>query len=132
MVYTVFYKTSSFAGYCFLDKNSIHPKRYGVFSFKAFIAVLVKIQICSFIAIILYFPSLNNPFLNLIFILFIQYIKPLQMAFIYHLQGFSCLYSPYFDKFLRIHLFCELSLFCVPVAYPRNYPYPLQQSYFTF
>ncbi|NBI77065.1 hypothetical protein D3Z42_16805, partial [Lachnospiraceae bacterium] len=25
------------------------PKRYGVFSFKAFIAVLVKIQICSFI-----------------------------------------------------------------------------------
>ena len=27
MVYTVFYKTSSFAGYCFLDKNSIHPKR---------------------------------------------------------------------------------------------------------
>ncbi len=49
MVYTVFYKTSSFAGYCFLDKNSIHPKRYGVFSFKAFIAVLVKIQICSFI-----------------------------------------------------------------------------------
>lgn len=52
MVYTVFYKTSSFAGYCFLDKNSIHPKRYGVFSFKAFIAVLVKIQICSFIVII--------------------------------------------------------------------------------
>ena len=49
MVYTVFYKTSSFAGYCFLDKNSIHPKRYGVFSFKAFKAVLVKIQICSFI-----------------------------------------------------------------------------------
>ena len=49
MVYTVFYKTSSFAGYCFLDKNSIHPKRYGVFSFKTFKAVLVKIQICSFI-----------------------------------------------------------------------------------
>ena len=49
MVYTVFYKTSSFAGYCFLDKNSIHPKGYGVFSFKAFKAVLVKIQICSFI-----------------------------------------------------------------------------------
>ena len=36
MVYTVFYKTSSFAGYCFLGKNSIHQKRYGVFSFKAF------------------------------------------------------------------------------------------------
>ena len=49
MVYTVLYKTSSFAGYCFLGKNSIHPKRYGVFSFKAFKAVLVKIQICSFI-----------------------------------------------------------------------------------
>ena len=49
MVYTVFYKTSSFAGYCFLGKNSIHPKRYDVFSFKAFIAILVKIQICSFI-----------------------------------------------------------------------------------
>ena len=49
MVYAVFYKTSSFAGYCFPDKNSIHPKRCGVFSFKAFIAVLVKIQICSFI-----------------------------------------------------------------------------------
>lgn len=55
MVYTVFYKTSSFAGYCFLDKNSIHPKRYGVFSFKAFIAVLVKIQICSFIDANIYF-----------------------------------------------------------------------------
>ena len=51
MVYTVLYKTSSFAGYCFLGKNSIHPKRYGVFSFKAFKAVLVKIQICSFIDI---------------------------------------------------------------------------------
>ena len=51
MVYTVFYKTSSFAGYCFLGKNSIHPKRYDVFSFKAFIAILVKIQICSFIVI---------------------------------------------------------------------------------
>ncbi len=49
MVYTVFYKTSSFAGYCFLSRYSIHPKRYGVFSFKVFIAVLVKIQICSFI-----------------------------------------------------------------------------------
>ena len=52
MVYTVFYKTSSFAGYCFLSRYSIHPKRYGVFSFKVFIAVLVKIQICSFIVII--------------------------------------------------------------------------------
>ncbi len=50
MVYTVFYKTSSFAGYCFLDKNSINPKRYDVFSFKAFNAILVKIQFCSFIA----------------------------------------------------------------------------------
>ena len=49
MVYTVFYKTSSFAGYCFLDKNSINPKRYDVFSFKAFNAILVKIQFCSFI-----------------------------------------------------------------------------------
>ena len=49
MVYTVFYKTSSFAGYCFLGKNSIHPKRYDVFSFKAFNAILVKIQFCSFI-----------------------------------------------------------------------------------
>ena len=54
MVYTVLYKTSSFAGYCFLDKNSIHPKGYGVFSFKAFKAVLVKIQICSFIGRIIY------------------------------------------------------------------------------
>ena len=51
MVYTVFYKTSSFAGYCFLGKNSIHPKRYGVFSFKAYKVILVKIQICSFIDI---------------------------------------------------------------------------------
>lgn len=51
MVYTVFYKTSSFAGYCFLDKNSINPKRYDVFSFKAFNAILVKIQFCSFIVI---------------------------------------------------------------------------------
>ena len=25
------------------------------------------------------------------------------MAFIYHLQVLSCLYSPYFDEFLRIH-----------------------------
>jgi hypothetical protein len=54
MVYTVFYKTSSFAGYCFLDKNSINPKRYDVFSFKAFNAILVKIQFCSFIDVELY------------------------------------------------------------------------------
>ena len=57
MVYTVLYKTSSFAGYCFLDKNSIHPKGYGVFSFKAFKAVLVKIQICSFIVYKNYVPE---------------------------------------------------------------------------
>jgi len=49
MVYTVFYKTSSFAGYCFLGKNSIHPKRRDVFSFKQFEVILVKFQICSFI-----------------------------------------------------------------------------------
>lgn len=50
MVYTVFYKTSSFAGYCFLNKNSIHPKRRDVFNFKHFEVTLVKFQICSFIA----------------------------------------------------------------------------------
>ena len=49
MVYTVFYKTSSFAGYCFLDKNSIHPKRRDVFNFEHFKVTLVKFQICSFI-----------------------------------------------------------------------------------
>ncbi len=49
MVYTVFYKTSSFAGYCFLNKNSIHLKRLDVFSFRSFNATLVKFQICSFI-----------------------------------------------------------------------------------
>ena len=51
MVYTVFYKTSSFAGYCFLNKNSIHPKRRDVFNFKHFEVTLVKFQICSFIVI---------------------------------------------------------------------------------
>ena len=51
MVYTVFYKTSSFAGYCFLDKNSIHPKRRDVFNFEHFKVTLVKFQICSFIVI---------------------------------------------------------------------------------
>ena len=51
MVYTVFYKTSSFAGYCFLNKNSIHPKRRDVFNFKHFEVTLVKFQICSFIAV---------------------------------------------------------------------------------
>lgn len=51
MVYTVFYKTSSFAGYCFLNKNSIHPKRRDVFNFKHFEVTLVKFQICSFIDI---------------------------------------------------------------------------------
>ena len=50
MVYTVFYKTSSFAGYCFLNKNSIHPKRRDVFNFKHFEVTLVKFQICSFTA----------------------------------------------------------------------------------
>ena len=49
MVYTVFYKTSSFTGYCFLDKNSIHPKRRDVFNFEHFKVTLVKFQICSFI-----------------------------------------------------------------------------------
>lgn len=49
MVYTVFYKTSSFAGYCFLIKNSIHQKRRDVFIFTPFKATLVKFQICSFI-----------------------------------------------------------------------------------
>ena len=57
MVYTVFYKTSSFAGYCFLNKNSIHPKRRDVFNFKHFEVTLVKFQICSFIA---YYPF-GNP-----------------------------------------------------------------------
>ena len=52
MVYTVFYKTSSFAGYCFLDKNSIHPKRRDVFNFEHFKVTLVKFQICSFIVCI--------------------------------------------------------------------------------
>ena len=33
----------------------------------------------------------------------------------------SYLQSPNFDKFLLIHLFCELSSFCVLVAYPQNY-----------
>ena len=36
MVYTVFYKTSSFAGYCFLSKYSIHPQRRDVFSYMHF------------------------------------------------------------------------------------------------
>ena len=51
MVYTVFHKTSSFAGYCFGDGNSIHLKRRDVFSFKPFNAIWVKFQICSFIVI---------------------------------------------------------------------------------
>lgn len=50
MVYTVFYKTSSSVGYCFLSRYSIHPQRHDVFSFMLFEATLVKIQICSFIA----------------------------------------------------------------------------------
>mgnify|MGYP001036203467 CR=1 FL=1 len=50
MVYTVFYKTSSFVGYCFLSRYSIHPQRHDVFSFMLFEATLVKFQICSFIA----------------------------------------------------------------------------------
>lgn len=61
MVYTVFYKTSSFAGYCFLDKNSIHPKRRDVFNFEHFRVTLVKFQICSFIVNnILMIDMLNN------------------------------------------------------------------------
>ena len=55
MVYTVFYKTSSFAGYCFLNKNSIHPKRRDVFNFKHFEVTLVKFQICSFIVYFKFF-----------------------------------------------------------------------------
>ena len=61
MVYTVFYKTSSFAGYCFLDKNSIHPKRFDVFSFKPFNTTLVKFQICSFIDYSLITYGSNSP-----------------------------------------------------------------------
>ena len=57
MVYTVFYKTSSFAGYCFLDKNSIHPKRRDVFNFEHFKVTLVKFQICSFIELKLNFKK---------------------------------------------------------------------------
>ena len=49
MVYTVFYKTSSFTGYLFGDKNSIHLKRRDVFIFWSFKTTFVKIQICSFI-----------------------------------------------------------------------------------
>ena len=51
MVYTVFYKTSSFVGYCFLSRYSIHPQRHDVFSFMLFEATLVKFQICSFIVL---------------------------------------------------------------------------------
>lgn len=51
MVYTVFYKTSSSVGYCFLSRYSIHPQRHDVFSFMLFEATLVKIQICSFIEV---------------------------------------------------------------------------------
>ena len=58
MVYTVFYKTSSFAGYCFLDKNSIHPKRRDVFNFEHFKVTLVKFQICSFIVLYIGFNLL--------------------------------------------------------------------------
>ena len=49
MVYTVFYKTSSFVGYCFLSRYSIHPQRHDVFSLMLFEAILVEFQICSFI-----------------------------------------------------------------------------------
>lgn len=50
MVYTVFHKASSFAGYCvYLFKNSIHLKRRDVFIFMQFKTTLVKFQICSFI-----------------------------------------------------------------------------------
>ena len=33
----------------------------------------------------------------------------------------SYLFSPNFDKYLCVHLFCEVSLFLVPVTYPQNY-----------
>ena len=49
MVYTVLYKTSSFVGYCFLSRYSIHPQRHDVFSLMLFDAILVEFQICSFI-----------------------------------------------------------------------------------
>ena len=74
MVYTVFYKTSSFAGYCFLDKNSIHPKRRDVFNFEHFKVTLVKFQICSFIVYIFVYisekihVSVNYFFVGMIFI----------------------------------------------------------------
>ncbi len=47
MVYTVPYKTSSFAGYCFLGRYSIHPQRRDVFSYVLFYATLVKFQSLS-------------------------------------------------------------------------------------
>ena len=71
MVYTVFYKTSSFAGYCFLNKNSIHPKRRDVFNFKHFEVTLVKFQICSFI-VVKRCPKLCSVFHN--FVTFLQQI----------------------------------------------------------
>ena len=82
MVYTVFYKTSSFAGYCFLNKNSIHPKRCDVFNFKHFEVTLVKFQICSFI--VLYF--------NFLFLLYQDFsnnqfrisIKFIRKTYLYH------------------------------------------------
>lgn len=64
MVYTVFYKTSSFAGYCFLNKNSIHPKRRDVFNFKHFEVTLVKFQICSFIDMFIFITVLQRLLAN--------------------------------------------------------------------
>ena len=72
MVYTVFYKTSSFAGYCFLDKNSIHPKRRDVFNFEHFKVTLVKFQICSFIVCILFF--IDHSFQEIFFIFPVSYL----------------------------------------------------------
>lgn len=34
-MFTIFYNTSTFVGYCFGDGNGIHPKRSDVFSFKS-------------------------------------------------------------------------------------------------
>ena len=51
MVYTVFYTTSSFAGYCVLSRNSMHPQRRDAFRFKSFEAALVKFHIRLFIVV---------------------------------------------------------------------------------
>ena len=76
MVYTVFYKTSSFAGYCFLNKNSIHPKRRDVFNFKHFEVTLVKFQICSFIVIIIFVCRIFNT--SIVFTVCLNRIRTLE------------------------------------------------------